>query len=143
MVGNEDLGEDARIGGDPVHYAKKHHHHRHHAQTRTLPDTPYTNVDGNHGTNGGHAVDGMVGDEDLGEDIRVGPDNIHYIKNKQRHHRQNHVQHRTLPDTPYTNAGGNKATYQGDIVEGMVGNEDLGEDARVGADHVHYRRTRN
>jgi|TARA_B110001450_G_C17327673_1_gene362104 hypothetical protein len=24
----------------------------------------------------------------------------------------------------------------------MVGNEDLGEDARVGADNVHYRRTK-
>ena len=93
---------------------------------------------------------GMVGDEDLGEDIRVGPDNVHFIRqhrrNQQNKHHHNHVQHRThhrtLPDTPYTNAGGNKATFQGDAVEGMVGNEDLGEDARVGADNVHYRRNR-
>lgn len=38
--------------------------------------------------NGGHEVEGMVGDEDLGEDIRVGPDNIHFIKQKKKHHRQ-------------------------------------------------------
>ena len=143
---NEDLGEDSRVGADAVHYAKRHHH----AQTRTLPDEPYTTAGGNVVTNGGDSVTGMVGDEDLGEDIRVGPDNVHFIRqhrrNQQNKHHHNHVQHRThhrtLPDTPYTNAGGNKATFQGDAVEGMVGNEDLGEDARVGADNVHYRRNR-
>ena len=134
MAYNEDLGEDSRVGADNVHYAKRHHH----AQTgaRTLPDEPWTLPGGNVAVNGGHDVEGMVGDEDLGEDIRVGPDNIHFIK--QKHHRQHRAQHRTLPDTP---RNGNKATFQGDDVEGMVGNEDLGEDARVGADNVHYRKT--
>jgi hypothetical protein len=80
----------------------------------------------------------MVGDEDLGEDIFVGPDNIHFVR--QKHHKLSHAQHRTLPDTP---RDGVKATFQGDQVEGMVGNEDLGEDARVGADNVHYRRIRH
>jgi hypothetical protein len=110
MVGNEDLGEDARIGGDPVHYAKKHHHHHHHAQTRTLPDTPYTNVNGNHGTNGGHAVDGMVGNEDLSEDTKVGGDAVHFIR---RNHHAHHAQTKTLPDEPYTTPGGNLATNGG------------------------------
>ena len=156
MVGDEDLGEDIRVGPDNVHFIRQHRrnqqnkHHHHHAQTRTLPDEPYTTAGGNVVTNGGDSVTGMVGDEDLGEDIRVGPDNVHFIRqhrrNQQNKHHHNHVQHRThhrtLPDTPYTNAGGNKATFQGDAVEGMVGNEDLGEDARVGADNVHYRRNR-
>lgn len=39
---------------------------------RTLPDTPYTLPNGNKGTYDGHSVDGMVGDEALGEAPVVG-----------------------------------------------------------------------
>ena len=135
MVGNEDLGEDARVGGDPVHYNKKHHHHRHHAQTRTLPDEPYTLPNGNKGVNGGHAVDGMVGTEDLSEDIKAGGNAVHFFRRNPHAH---HAQTRTLPDEPYTLKDGNKATNGGHEVEGMVGDEDLGEDIRVGPDYIHY-----
>lgn len=76
MAYNEDLGEDSRVGADAVHYAKRHNH----AQTRTLPDEPYTTAGGNVGVNGADSVTGMVGDEDLGEDIRVGPDNVHFVR---------------------------------------------------------------
>merc|ERR1711865_817482 len=103
MVGNEDLGASTKIGGDNVSYKK----HQHHAQTRTLPDTPYTNAGGNVGTHGGDAVEGMVGNEDLGEHSRIGGDNVSYKKH------QHHAQTRTLPDTPYTDAGGNVATHGG------------------------------
>lgn len=76
----------------------------------------------------------MVGDEDLGETSRVGADTVHYQRVRKL------AQHQTLPDTPYTNAGGNVATNGGDQVTGMVGNEDLGETSRVGADTVHYNK---
>jgi len=58
-----------------------------HTFLQTLPDTPYTNAGGNVGTNGGHAVEGMVGNEDLGEDARIGGDPVHYAK-KHHHHRR-------------------------------------------------------
>jgi hypothetical protein len=48
--------------------------------------------------------------------------------------------HRTLPDVPYTNAGGNVGTNGGDAVTGMVGNEDLGENAVVGGSSVSYHK---
>ena len=99
---------------------------------RTLPDVPYTNAGGNVGTNGGDAVEGMVGNEDLGEHAIVGADSVNY--------RRSHVQHRTLPDVPYTNAGGNVGTNGGDAVEGMIGNEDLGSSSTVGGSSVNYRR---
>ena len=110
MAGNEDLGEDSRVGGDSVHYRKKHHHNHHHAQKRTLPDAPWTNPNGNHVTNGGHAVEGMVGGEDLGEGVKVGGSAVNFAR--RHHHAQ--TQARTLPDAPYTNAGGNVATSGGD-----------------------------
>lgn len=62
-----------------------------HTFLQTLPDEPYTNPGGNVGTNGGHAVEGMVGNEDLGEDARVGADAVHYAKNKKHHHHNHHA----------------------------------------------------
>lgn len=76
----------------------------------------------------------MVGNEDLGETSVVGAHTVNYA------HVKAHAQQRTLPDEPYTTEGGNKAINGGDAVEGMVGNEDLGETARVGADTVHYKK---
>ena len=71
----------------------------------TLPDT---REGGNAIVNGGHNVTGMVGNEDLGETIRVGEHQIKFLGK---------------PD--------NRIVYKGDIVEGMVGDEDLGEKATV------------
>lgn len=96
-----ELGEMAFI------MLKKHHHKHHHAQTRTLPDAPYTNQGGNVGTYDGHSVTGMVGNEDLGEGVKVGGSAVNFAR---RHH---HAQTRTLPDEPYTNAGGNVAMNGG------------------------------
>ena len=100
---------------------------------QTLPDEPYTTEGGNVATVGTDSVTGMVGNEDLGETAVVGAHTVSYAHTKQ------HAQQGTLPDEPYTTAGGNKAVNAGDNVEGMVGNEDLGETARVGADTVHYK----
>jgi hypothetical protein len=137
MVGNEDLGENAVVGGEPVSYHKHHHHVQ--TKSKTLPDTPYTNAGGNIGTNGGNAVEGMVGDENLGENaVSVGGEPLSYLKTKHHHHAQK--KSRTLPDTPYTNAGGNVGTNGGDAVTGMVGNEDLGENAVVGGEPVSYHK---
>lgn len=130
-LSSEVMGESSQVGGDSVQYKKKHHKHQHHAQTRTLPDTPR---DGVKAVNGGDAVTGMAYDADLGEDSRVGADNVHYAR---RHH---HAQTKTLPDEPYTLKDGNVAKNGDDDVTGMVGDEDLGEDIRVGPDNIHYIR---
>ena len=127
MAYDADLGEDSRVGADSVHYVKRNHH----AQRKTLPDEPR---DGVNAVNGGDAVQGMAYDADLGEDSRVGADNVHYAR---RHH---HAQTKTLPDEPYTTQGGNVAKNGDDDVTGMVGDEDLGEDIRVGPDNIHYIR---
>ena len=47
-------------------------------ESETLPDHPYTLKDGNKVKNGGDAVEGMVGTEDLGEKIRIGKHNVNY-----------------------------------------------------------------
>ena len=101
---------------------------------QTLPDEPYTLPNGNVATVGSDSVTGMVGNEDLGETSVVGAHTVNYA------HVNQNAQKRTLPDEPYTATGGNKAVNGGDQVEGMVGNEDLGETARVGADTVHYKK---
>jgi hypothetical protein len=49
MVGSEDLGEGVKVGGSAINFARRHHH----AQTRTLPDAPYTTAGGNVATSGG------------------------------------------------------------------------------------------
>merc|ERR1711937_157360 len=67
---------------------------------RTLPDVPYTNPNGNKGTNDGHSVEGMVGTEDLGEGPTVGGSAVNFYQSRRR----------TLPDVPYTNPNGNKGT---------------------------------
>jgi len=108
-----------------------------HSFVQTLPDEPYTSAGGNVATIDGVTVTGMVGNEDLGEQSTIGPDHVTYAHS---HNNAVLAAKRTLPDTPYTNAGGNVATNGGDKVEGMVGNEDLGETARVGADTVHYKK---
>jgi hypothetical protein len=136
MVGNEDLGENAvSVGGEPVKFIMTKHHAQ--KRSRTLPDTPYTNAGGNVGTNGGDAVTGMVGNEDLGENAVVGGTSVSYHKH---HH---HAQAKTLPDTPYTNAGGNVGTNGGEAVTGMAGDESLGENAvSVGGEPVSYLKTK-
>ena len=80
----------------------------------TLPDT---RDGGNTIVNGGHTVTGMVGNETLGENIRIGKDAISYVHK---------------PD--------NTITYKGDIVSGMKGDEDLGETATVTGTKVSYQR---
>ena len=124
----EDLGEVVTAGGNEIHFAKRPQQH---VQRRTLPDTPR---DGVNAVNGGDAVQGMAYNEDLGEDSRVGADNVHYAKRS--HHAQTGA--RTLPDEPWTLPDGNKVVNGGHDVEGMVGDEDLGEDIRVGPDNIHF-----
>ena len=84
----------------------------------TLPDISER---GNTIVNGGHTVTGMVGNETLGETIRVGKDQVSYVHK------------------PGDNKG-NKAIYKGDIVSGMNGDEDLGETATVYGTKVNYQR---
>lgn len=100
-----------------------------HSFLQTLPDEPMRDA----GT-------GLTGNEDMGENSSIGGDEVKYLNKHHHNKHHHHAQTRTLPDTPYTNAGGNVGTNEGHSVTGMAGNEDLGEGAKVGGSNINFAR---
>mgnify|MGYP007004482536 CR=1 FL=1 len=48
------------------------------------------------------------------------------------------LERQTLPDSPWADPGGNKVNHEGDAVEGMVGDETLGETMRIGKHTISF-----